>query len=328
MVPWILEEPRHRSPSFRHQNDDPIAALYPTTILGANESSVFHQSQVYTHSYLYFGLNEAKTQFLGKLPTSQGIITNPCVAKGTNRTIADTSTVGSSDYDSCKSYVSEIIDTSVPCFQGDRNECSFLGVYQPPVQEKDDSGSSQNSTLYYAFSGFGYSWRFLGLPPRGIMLQELENGATEICNLDWAGLNDYNAKSKAPSSGDYLKDMCFSATYIYQLLTKGYKFEPTSRSLVVEDSINGTTISWAQGAIMTAINNLDWDYTGSTCNFASKSWLSAFIGSFVGMCLILAIVLIAFAVWHQRSLLSHRGKASVNIMNTEDLSSVPLVGSE
>ena len=123
------------------------------------------------------------------------LVTNPCVAKGTNRTIADTSTVGSSDYDSCKSYVSEIIDTSVPCFQGDRNECSFLGVYQPPVQEKDDSGSSQNSTLYYAFSGFGYSWRFLGLPPRGIMLQELENGATEICNLDWAGLNDYNAKS-------------------------------------------------------------------------------------------------------------------------------------
>ena len=96
--------------------------------------------QVYTHSYLYYGVNEAIARFNNLLLKDAGssrFVDNPCYPKGYNKGGFN----GTSDWDSCLRETSGLFDFKSQCFHsdGEQERCSFNGVYQPAIGNKKNS---------------------------------------------------------------------------------------------------------------------------------------------------------------------------------------------
>ncbi|XP_061412271.1 ectonucleoside triphosphate diphosphohydrolase 8-like isoform X1 [Lethenteron reissneri] len=111
---------------------------------------------------------------------------------------------GSGQADKCAEAVAQIFNYS-SC--AGRKDCTFDGVYQPPV-----SGS------FMAFSAFYYVMDFLKLRGEGNVYY-IRDVVKRFCNKPW---NEVRASSQIEQK--HLKSYCFSANYLLQLLIHGYKF--------------------------------------------------------------------------------------------------------
>ena len=111
--------------------------------------------QLYTHSYLYYGANEAISRFndlLIKAASTKDNIQNPCYPKGFNKNGFN----GTSDWNACFEKTLELFDFQAPCYYQDEkpSRCSFNGVYQPTIQQ---------NMKFIGMSTFYYTWKFLKL---------------------------------------------------------------------------------------------------------------------------------------------------------------------
>ena len=168
----------------------------------------------YTHSFLYWGLNEALKQH-ERVVVASGT-PDPCAP---SRSSGD----GGSDSVACTTAVDALIATQrdAPCAYADADECSMLGTYQPPT----------DGVSFVAFSGFVYTYAFLFNRTEGpLELDALAEHAAAICSLNETEMESYNAQlspaARSPKAA-YWDEFCFNANYFRALLGDGYKMNAT-----------------------------------------------------------------------------------------------------
>lgn len=247
--------------------------------------------RVYTHSFLCYGRDQVLQRLLaGALQTHgphpcwprgysaqvqlQDVYDSPCTAAQgplTFNSSASISLSGSSEPALCRSLVSQLFNFSSCHF----SQCSFNGVFQPPV-----TGS------FIAFSAFFYTMDFLrtvmGLPVA--TLQQLEAAATTLCSQTWSEL-----QARAPGERAHLPNYCAGATFMQQLLSRGYGFDERAFSGVTfQKKAGDTAVGWALGYMLNLTNLIPADPPGLRKGTDFSSW--------VVLLLLLAAVLLAALV--------------------------------
>ncbi|KAL6108911.1 entpd3 [Pungitius sinensis] len=213
---------------------------------------------VYTHSFLCYGKNEAGKRILDKIvqeSSDPSYIINPCYPIGYNVTrkassIYDTECtkkpikynpdqelfmVGTSDSDKCSSIVKSIFDFKT-CSSA---QCSFNGVSQPPV-----TGD------FMAYAGFFFTARALGLIGRSD-LGQFHASVQQLCHTNWTALR----AEKTWIKPDYLRTYCYAGHYIYSMLADGYKFDTeTWKNIDFQKQVQNTSIGWSLGYMLSMSN--------------------------------------------------------------------------
>lgn len=239
---------------------------------------------VYTHSFLYYGVNSARDRLHQQLAAEaiargRHTATTPCLPDGYSERLeldGETITIEggpSKTLDKCTSSTILLLrkDLNSWCNFAHNRQCSFAGVYQPDLPPPGNFGD------FYGFGGFKDLWSFLEMSEDKASVQELHDRAQHVCSMTWKELKTFNKrkqKTKQESSTPSLAHYCFVASYTYSLLRDGYGFD-LDRNITVVSKVNGLKVGWALGAMLYEINALPWEYV------PPSTWVNAFIGSFL-----------------------------------------------
>ncbi|XP_051577865.1 ectonucleoside triphosphate diphosphohydrolase 3 [Myxocyprinus asiaticus] len=219
-----------------------------------------YEYNIYTHSFLCYGKNEAEKRVLAKLSkdaTNWANVRNPCYPADYNITMPAEEVFGSectksqappryipqgnitfsgqSNPEQCKALVRSIFDLT-SC-RGAEN-CSFEGVYQPPV-----------SGEFMAYAGF--YWTASALNVKGSKSMEIFNNNMKMfCSKNWKTL-----KQTSDIKENHLKSYCYSANYVHTILADGYKFNTDNwKNLNFQKEVNKTSIAWSLGYMLAQSN--------------------------------------------------------------------------
>ncbi|KAK0148600.1 Ectonucleoside triphosphate diphosphohydrolase 3 [Merluccius polli] len=213
---------------------------------------------VYTHSYLCYGKNEAEKQILDRIiKASKGAtnIQNPCYPEGYTGAINASAIydspctkkpdnydpnmtfffTGVPDTEKCRELVRTLFDFK----KCPTEDCSFNGVQQPPV--KGD---------FMAYAGFFFTSRAL-LLNKSSEMEQFNSSCRDFCHTHWSVLK----VTRPWISERYLKTYCYSAYYIFTLLAEGYKFDPdTWKHISFEKEVKNTNVGWSLGYMLSMSN--------------------------------------------------------------------------
>jgi len=137
-----------------------------------------------------------------------------------------------------------------------KGDCSFAGVYQPPLPTQ-----SRHFGEFFGFANYLKLWKFLRLKPRST-LEELRNGGRSICAMSKTDLGKFAGDKYLDENGNPVatnSDYCFLACYAFELLHTGYGFKLDDH-ITVANVINGQKVGWALGSVLYEINALPWKY--------------------------------------------------------------------
>ncbi|XP_062324876.1 ectonucleoside triphosphate diphosphohydrolase 8 [Osmerus eperlanus] len=242
----------------------------------ANLKLYGHKYEVYTHSYLCYGKDQAMKQLQAHLLEMSGLakpVNHSCFPLGYNMTItmgnlydspcvakptwfdptAVVTFVGTSDSAQCLSYMRSIINLTACSFAPD---CGFNGVYQPSV-----SGD------FFAFSAYFYTFDFLGLSPKAPLPKVLTTIDT-FCRRTWASLKTEYPKVKE----SYLREYCASAHYMRTVLVEGYKFNATWENIYFQRQVADTDIGWTLGYMLNLTNLIPPDRPPVVTGVQHSQW--------------------------------------------------------
>lgn len=256
-----------------------------------------YEHTVYTHSFLCYGKEQFMNKILAKLvkehsisspvphpcfpagyqlnTTLGDIFSSPCTSKPEPYTPASAVTFkGSGTPAQCEALVKTLVNLSA-CTG--KPECSFDGVYQPPVQ-----GS------YFAFAAFFYTFDFLKLAPQST-LDVTRRTIAAFCSRDWKSL-----KVEFPSEKDSrLREYCGAGYYITTLLVDAYKFDNQSwNNIVFQKKADDTDIGWTLGYMLNLTNLVPSEAPPEVKGHDYDVW----VGSLFFIVLAIAVCLLAIAV--------------------------------
>ncbi|XP_053229958.1 ectonucleoside triphosphate diphosphohydrolase 2 isoform X1 [Podarcis raffonei] len=252
--------------------------------------------KVYTHSFLCYGRDQILKRLLSKVLKAERYVlqvSNPCWPTGywknfTAATIYDSPCTeaekptsyfptaivnmsGSGNAAKCQQHVESLFQFT-PC---PYSHCSFDKVFQPSV-----TGN------FIAFSAFFYTVDFIQSQMKRHVAtpSDLEQAANEICSATWSELLE-----KAPGLEKRLPDYCSATTFIYLILTRGYKFDnSTFPNIAFQKKAGDTSIGWALGYMLNLTNMIPAEETGF--------WKGTAYGPWVGVVLLfVAIILVTVA---------------------------------
>lgn len=235
---------------------------------------------LYQHSYLYYGLKEARknvhrlvaAKYRDSHPSlrawNQAAVPHPCLLKGVTKDVEmdipfsadDLTSTGPAQTVSfrgtgaggalCREIAAETLNKTQMCAVP---PCSFNGVYQPPISQTFASTSD-----LYAFSYFYDRTAPLGMPA-DFRLDELLDMTHAVCAGEWdkfahldpAVLADIQAKEA----------YCLDLSYIFSLLRDGYEID-MHRMIRTAKKIRDAETGWALGASLAL---LSWYSDAGTC---------------------------------------------------------------
>ena len=247
---------------------------------------------LYAHSFLYFGLNEARNRFQAKLLAGadanerlvQGVY-NPCLpgggrqetrlniyidAMGEETWESDSSVSedgyyrailvnhnSTADFEKCMEHAKATLnlENNSWCNFAHKGECAFNGVAMSelPVQ-------SEHFGEFLAFSNYYHVWQLLGLPERA-SLQELYDRTQRVCEMTMPELVEFNKKTGQAEANE-IDDICFRSAYAFNMLRHGYRFG-MNEYITATNVVNGQKIGWALGAMLYEINTFPWEYVSA-----------------------------------------------------------------
>jgi Golgi nucleoside diphosphatase len=247
---------------------------------------------VYVHSFLYFGVNSAYSRLNAKLVWKNTTV-NPCLPSGSavkfetwyhlnddgqflprssplsipyTVTMMNNVTTGESghedSFEQCSQLTYSLLRKGANKewveFSHD-GDCSFAGVYQPPLPR-----GSNGIDEYIATGNYADVFSFLKLGSRATV-SSINDAAKKVCELSWEELQRYNKKLSDPIDGPFeLAQYCFRSVFVYQTLRNGYGFQDDSNITAV-DVLNGRKLTWALGSILYEINTLPWEFHHKVC---------------------------------------------------------------
>ena len=254
--------------AFYRNNEDVMSNLFKLQIGQGKHWNV------YTHSFLHFGIHEAWNR-MGALLLAGGKLTkveNPCLAGGskmnfkTNIMFIDghetritepdhfllENSKHAGDYESCASIASSLLHKNYNtwCDFSHNGDCSFAGVYQPELPELTDASGE-----FLAFSNYYDIFDFLEIPNRS-SLNTLQNATMHLCSMTKKELVTFN---NGRLHGDEALKMCFQATFALQMLL-GHGFGMDA-NITAANVVDGQKLGWALGSMMYEINSLPWQYS-------------------------------------------------------------------
>ncbi|KAL2102247.1 hypothetical protein ACEWY4_001415 [Coilia grayii] len=211
--------------------------------------------QVYTHSFLCYGKDQVlKLALEKKLKSADTSLEDPCFHTGYSedklfQKVFDSPCVqavstdamnksfmhkGSGNFIECQNSIKDIFNFS----QCKNSQCSFNGVYQPPVEG-----------TFGAFSAFYFVMNFLNLT--GQSLADTKKGMEHYCQTPWNTIVENHPKVDKK----YLAEYCFSGTYILTLLENGYNFTSENwKDINFIDKIEGSNAGWSLGYMLNLTN--------------------------------------------------------------------------
>ncbi|MBN3292968.1 ENTP8 diphosphohydrolase, partial [Polypterus senegalus] len=249
---------------------------------------------VYTHSYLCYGKEQAMKKVQANLIQEQAVkkkvqanliqpsslsnpIDHPCYPTGYQLN----TTLGAIFNSPCVSYSGNSSLSMLVIFTGTGNvskcqdiirgifnfqacssktDCTFDGVYQPPI-----SGN------FFAFSAFFYTFDILKLTPKASLSVTLDT-ISKFCQKTWAQL-----KAEYPTEKeDRLRDYCASGYYITTLLVNGYKFNGTSwDNIQFQKKADDMDIGWTLGYMLNLTNLIPSTSPGLVRGQGSGEWTAS-----------------------------------------------------
>jgi Golgi nucleoside diphosphatase len=272
--------------SFYEPREDIMSNLFKLQIGQAKHWNV------YAHSFLFYGMNEAIHRFYARLASEKTSkerlvdgVYNPCLPRGgevhirTDIHVRDgvetweyteaypsgngnyqamfKNDYSQPDVDACMGLAMDLLhlEKNDWCNFAHKNDCSLAGIYQPELPTQDN-----NFGEFLAFSNYYHVWKFLKLPQQATIAQ-LENATRYTCSLSHDELLDYVQHVKVDR--DQIDTYCFRSAYVFNLLHHGYGFKMTD-TITATNVINGHKVGWALGAMLYEINALPWSYEEST----------------------------------------------------------------
>ncbi|KAI4892748.1 hypothetical protein NFI96_032306 [Prochilodus magdalenae] len=256
--------------------------------------------QLYTHSYLCYGKDQAMKRLqalLQKNVSSSTTISHPCYHSGYNLmvTLGDiynspcvdkpvpfnsslkVTFIGTGNSEQCLSLMSNLLNLSDCALYPD---CGFDGVYQPPVNGE-----------FFAFSAYFYTFDFLGLAPKAPLPQVLST-IESYCNKTWDILTHEYPTVKEK----YLRDYCASAHYIMTILLKGYKFNSTWDQISFVKQAADSDIGWTLGYMLNLTNLIPSERPLAVTGVQHSQWAAGI--SFIVLALFASLlILIVLCVW-------------------------------
>jgi Golgi nucleoside diphosphatase len=241
---------------------------------------------LYAHSFLWYGINEAKNRLEARLINDMNATTrlaqgvyNPCLPGQSDKLVRTQIFIDKHGYetwnytgtdvdkdgyhvailrnphkrgdpDACMSLAYEMLHKSQDewCEFSHRGDCSFAGVYQPALPKQ-----SKHFGEFLAFSNYYHVWDFLNLPMRS-SLADLENRTRYACSLSETELLKFNDGRIDES---LVHDFCFHSSFVFQVLHNGYGFKMDDY-ITATNVVNGQKVGWALGAMMYEINTMPW----------------------------------------------------------------------
>jgi Golgi nucleoside diphosphatase len=316
---------------FYEPSEDIMSGLFKLQIGQAKHWNI------YTHSFLYYGMNEAKDRFQARLASGKSTeervvegIHNPCLPGGAKMEIRTNIHINESgvetrefedsyasgngffqavlknenergDPDACLALAKDLLhlEENDWCNFAHAGDCSFAGVYQPelPTQHK-------HVGEFLAFSNYFHVWEFLHLPELAT-LNQLENATRYACSMSHDELVDFNDGQDS----DDLDSFCFQSAYVFQLLHNGFGFQMTDSIRAVK-VLNGHKVGWALGAMLYEINTLPWSYSrpDNILEAQAKSlqmqWDTLFI---VAIVFAMFAILLSMFLFRRRRIVDHSG---------------------
>lgn len=269
--------------SFYEPNEDIMSNLFKLQIGQGKHWNL------YAHSFLYFGINEARNRFQAKLlagvDANQRLVNgvyNPCLPGGSkqetrlnihiNQHGEETFDFNSSltsdgyyqailindretgDFEKCLEHAMNTLhlDKNHWCDFAHKGECAFNGVAMSELPTQ-----SEHFGEFLAFSNYYHVWQFLGLPERA-SIQQLYDATKSVCQMSKSELVDFN-KHTGQASVDDIDDICFRSAYAYSILRYGYRFG-MEEYITATNVLNGQKVGWALGAMLYEINTFPWEY--------------------------------------------------------------------
>jgi apyrase len=212
-----------------------------------------HPVDLYAKSYLHYGLIEANRRLNGIIISdalsqveSLSIISNPCFFKGMkyepdfsrNKFVfpMHVNMTGSGNFRDCRSIVLRLFEKNINCFVKD---CTFDGIYQPRTENRK----------FLCLSTFARIAKNLGIHAkhRNIRPSQIKRAAISVCDLTY---------SEVTYRFGHIRErdlMCFTATYVYVLLTYGLGFTDQSNNLEFYEK-QRQSLDWALGSMIWEIN--------------------------------------------------------------------------
>ncbi|KAM9521811.1 ectonucleoside triphosphate diphosphohydrolase 8-like isoform 1-T1 [Guaruba guarouba] len=211
-----------------------------------------HDYSIYTHSYLCYGQNEilkrlAKELIAESAPSTRvhhpcyptdynetvslsSICTSPCVNQSDPRLGPGDRNItleGRGNVSGCLAAIKKLFNFSA-C--GQSQDCTFDGIYQPPVRGQ-----------FIAFSAFYYNFKFLNLT-EGQTLTTVRETIGRFCTRSWEDLS----ASYPEENPQRLPKYCANANYILTLLLDAYKFNETSwNNIIFQMKVGSKCSLWA-----------------------------------------------------------------------------------
>ncbi|NWH47367.1 ENTP8 diphosphohydrolase, partial [Fregata magnificens] len=222
-----------------------------------NEASKFtlygYNYSIYTHSYLCYGQNEMLKRLAKELIAVRGELGGErcagslklvCLRGRGSETkqsenylgIGNVTLEGRGNASACLAAVKKLFNFSA-C--GQRQDCTFDGVYQPPV-----------SGQFIAFSAFYYNFKFLNLT-EGQSLAAVRETIEHFCTRSWEDLSSSYPKENP----ERLPKYCANANYILTLLLDAYKFNETSwNNIFFQMKVGSADVGWMLGYMLNLTN--------------------------------------------------------------------------
>ena len=269
--------------SFYETNEDIMSNLFKLQIGQAKHWNV------YAHSFLFYGMNEAINRMHAQLAADKSPkermvdgIYNPCLPGGSKATVRtdihltsermETWTYNETypsgdgfyqamlfndgatgDVDACFEIAKSLLhlEENEWCEFAHKGDCSVGGIYQPQLPTQSD-----NFGEFLAFSNYYHVWKFLKLPHKAT-LHQLEDATRYACSLDRDALVEYSKGTKV--ADDELDSYCFRSAFVFNLLHIGYGFKMED-TITATKVLSGHKVGWALGAMLYEINTLPWTY--------------------------------------------------------------------
>lgn len=221
---------------------------------------------LYQHSYLGYGLMRARqsvhrlVDFMSSFqpPAPGGAVANPCLAKGTSRTVVvederlgqtrnvtmTGADVGS--FEACNRVVQLVMAKDAVC---EVKPCSFNGVYQPSLLDTFPHGKVLLLSYFYD--------RLRPLLPDSasappITVATLANLAEELCQGRPAWMAHWGGDDALMFELEDRPEWCLDMTFMHALLRLGYEFGD-DRVVEIGKQIDGTELGWCLGATIAMV---------------------------------------------------------------------------
>lgn len=203
--------------------------------------------ELYQHSYLGYGLNEARKRIKNEMITiwkdeayKTGQVYHPCLPlhhqedfESTNGTMIKLIGTGAGHAE-CRGLIEKVFNKDKVC---ELAPCAFDGVYQPPLVDtfKDND--------LFVFSYFYDLTKPLGMPSE-FSVRELGELTERVCKGE---TTPFQHVPNAIKTLEDNPDFCLDLTYTYNLLRFGYDI-PSDRLVRTAQKIKGAETGWCLGA--------------------------------------------------------------------------------